>query len=366
MRPPVKLDMHLVATGLILLATVAAAAEPRGGQFIGLTRFSSFSKSIGDQPAETVLTSSPIVCRIKWNQLITSWNAQMPSNSYLKVEARALYPQASTKYYTLGLWSEQPNQHPRQSVTNQLDSDGSVATDTLIMKRHCDRVQIRLTLGGTPQLKLGFFGLCFTDTEASPAPLRPNTAAWGNVLAVPERSQMAYPNGESLCSPTTVSMLLGYWSRQLKRPDLDRDVPQVALGVNDPNWPGAGNWPFNMAYAGSLPPLRAYVTRFSDVSELEDWIAAGLPVGLSVCYNKLRGIAGPPSGHLVVCVGFTSSGDVVVNDPGTRQNVRKTFPRANLIAGWAHSHNTVYLIYPEDRKPPEDRFGHWAGYHAFQ
>jgi hypothetical protein len=154
-------------------------------------------------------------------------------------------------------------------------------------------------------------------------------------------------------------MIMTYWSHALNRPELDRDVPEIVKELYDSNWHGAGNWPFNMAYAGSFTGMRAYVSRFSDVSELEDWIAAGLPVGLSVCYDRLRGKGPGPNGHLVVCVGFTKDGDVIINDPGTSKNVRKTFPRKNLIYAWANSHNAVYLIYPEDAHLPVDRFGHW-------
>jgi hypothetical protein len=140
---------------------------------------------------------------------------------------------------------------------------------------------------------------------------------------------------------------------------LDRDVPEIVKEIYDSKWHGAGNWPFNMAYAGAFSGMRAYVTRFSDISELEDWIATGLPVGLSVCYDRLRGKGPGPNGHFVVCVGFTKEGDVIINDPGTSKNVRKTFPRENLIYAWANSHNAVYLIYPEDSSLPVDRFGHW-------
>jgi hypothetical protein len=291
----------------------------------------------------------------------------MRPDGYVKVEARAWNAAGVTKYYVLGLWSQDPGQHPRESVLHQKDDHGDVATDTLILTQPADRVQARVTLGGPVKPELRFFGLCLTDASIKPPPLAPNQAAWGRTLSVPERSQMVYPKGNTLCSPTTVSMLLGFWSQELKQADLDKAVPDVAQGVDDPNWQGTGNWPFNMAFAGSLSPLRAYVTRFSDVSELEDWITSGIPVGVSVDYNKLRGLPGPRSGHLIVCMGFDQRGDVVVNDPGTRENVRKTFPRANLIAAWANSHNTVYLIYPEDRHPPTDRFGHWApAYHAFQ
>jgi hypothetical protein len=206
---------------------------------------------------------------------------------------------------------------------------------------------------------LGFLGLCLTDTKAAPPVLASNRAAWGKTIPVPERSQMAYSNGIVLCSPATVSMIMGFWARTLKRPELDPDVPAVAKAVYDPVWQGTGNWPFNTAYAGSYPGMRAYVTRFTDLAELEDWIARGLPVGLSVCLNRLRGRPGPPSGHLVACVGFTKDGDPIINDPGTSRNVRKAVPRKNVISAWACSKNAVYLIYPEDATLPEDRFGHW-------
>ena len=261
----------------------------------------------------------------------------------------------------MGLWSGDPARHPRASVRQQNDDDGDVDTDTLLLKQPVRKAQIRLTFGGDGKQKpkLKFLSLSVLDTHAQPTELSPNRAAWGKTIEVPERSQMAYENGGVICSPTTVSMMLAFWSRQLKQPGLDHDVPEVVKSVFDPKWGGTGNWVFNTAYAGSLHGLRACTLRLSDVSELEDFIARGIPVGLSLCYNRLRGKSREPSGHLVVCVGFTKAGDVVINDPGTSRQVRKTFPRANLIDAWAYSKNAVYLIYPENAKLPKDRFGRW-------
>lgn len=352
----------LVALALVGGSALAASPDARGGQFLGFTRFSAFQAAPGALPGETVLTSPQIEARLPVNELIASWNAEMPDSAFLKMEARALYPARATKYYTMALYSGNPARHPRQSVRGQKDADGDVATDTLILKEPCNRLQVRLTLGGEGEdkPKLRFFGLSLTDTAATLSPLPPNRKAWGKLIPVPERSQMVYSNGNALCSPTTVSMLLGYWSAKLHRPELDRDVPEIVQHVDDPVWGGTGNWPFNTAYAGSFPGLRAYVTRFSDLAEGEDWVAAGLPVGMSVSLTKLLGRTGRPnSGHLVVCVGFTKDGEVIVNDPGTRLNVRKTFPRQNVLDAWAHSRNAVYLVYPESAKLPKDRFGHW-------
>ena len=150
-----------------------------------------------------------------------------------------------------------------------------------------------------------------------------------------------------------------YWSKKLNRSELDHDVPDVVKEVYDSNWHGTGNWAFNMAYAGSFPGMRAYVTRLSDVCELEAWIERDIPVGLSLDYDRLRGKGPGPNGHLVVLVGFTKDGDPIINDPGTSEHVRKTFARKNLIDAWGCSRNTVYLIYPENVIPPDDSFGHW-------
>jgi hypothetical protein len=154
-------------------------------------------------------------------------------------------------------------------------------------------------------------------------------------------------------------MIMTYWARQLSRPELDHDVPNIVNAIYDANWKGTGNWPFNTAYAGSYRGMRAYVTRMSDLAEVEDWIAAGIPVGLSVCSDRLHRKGPGPNGHLIVCVGFTSNGDPVVNDPGTSSNIRRVYPRKDLIYAWSYSRNAVYLIYPEDSQIPKDRFGHW-------
>jgi hypothetical protein len=155
-------------------------------------------------------------------------------------------------------------------------------------------------------------------------------------------------------------MVMSFWSKRLERPEIDFEVPAICKEVYDDNWRGTGNWVFNTAYAGSFPGMRACVTRMSDISELEDWVEQELPVALSLCYDRLRGRGPGPNGHLVVCVGFTKDGDVIINDPGTSKNVRKTFPRKNLIYAWAHSRNAAYLIYPENAQLPKDRFGHWS------
>ncbi|MEK7781234.1 MAG: C39 family peptidase [Verrucomicrobiota bacterium] len=343
------------------MKSLATAPDSRGLQFIPFASFGSFAKTIGTNANILILTSPEIQTRIRWDELIASWNVEMKSGAGLKVEARAIYPERTTKWFNLGLWSADPTYQPRQSVKRQKDADGDVDTDTLLLNQPAERVQVRVTLdsGGKRKPKLKFLSLSLLDSKATREPLPSNRKAWGKTIDVLERSQMAYKNGDVLCSPTTVSMLLSHWSQQLGRPGLNCDVPEVVQGVYDPTWGGTGNWVFNTAYAGSFRWMRAYTTRLSDVAELEGFIAKGIPVGLSLCYNRLRGKSREPSGHLVVCVGFTKNGDVIINDPGTSKHVRKIFPRANLIDAWAYSKNAAYLIYPVNMPLPQDKFGHW-------
>jgi hypothetical protein len=357
---PLKLlAITLLMTSLLENPPEAAAETTPSDQcrFIGIHKFDDFQTETATN-GDIVQLSPVIGAPIAWNELVVSWNTA-PLTGSMKMEARAVFPDHETAYYTLGIWSSSPLRH---SERGQLDADGRVKTDTLAMNRPGGSVQLRVTWSGAkPGMK--FLGLSFLDNRAQPEPLPPNRAAWGKVIDTPERSQHGYADEEGWCSPTSISMVLARWSALLRRPELDLDVPSVANSVLDSNF-GTGNWPFNTAFAGSFEGMRAYVTRFSDISELEDWIAAGIPVIISAPWHLLQpGRPDTGSGHLTVCIGFTETGDVVINDPATNlnkgQHVRHIYTRQNVINAWRQSGNTVYLVYPESAKLPADRFGHW-------
>lgn len=295
---------------------------------------------------------------MRWNELIVSWNA--PAHVGLTVEARACLADRVTGFYNLGYWALDSSRHPRRSVNGQRDDEGRVETDTLVLRTLARGVQLRLGLqplapGTAPGLK--FLGLALLDNTRPPLTQPPYQPAWGKSLAVPEKSQLDYPGGRDWCSPTCVAMVLGYWAAVLGRADLAVEVPEAARAIDDPSWGGTGNWTFNTAFAGTFEGLRACVVRFDDLAEVERWVDAGVPVVLSVSFDVLNGRSGRGgTGHLIVCVGFTETGDVIVNDPWTgqmvRQPVRRVYPRQRVIAAWARSRRAVYLIYPETWPTP--------------
>jgi len=353
---------------LLLLAgdQFVFAGDSNGfSHFMGLTNFDNFSHS-QNSTGESVWLSPELKTDSQWNELVVSWDADAPAGTWLKVEASAVLPDHSTKFYVMGLWTRDNLPFPRASVSGQKDGDGDVKVDTLTLFQYASATQVRLTLGGTngilPVVK--FLGLTFCNTNVTPAILPPNRAAWGKIIPTPERSQQSYPGGGGWCSPTSLSMALARWAAVAQRPDWNLDAPATAAGVYDSHfYHHTGNWPFNTAFAGSLKGMRAYVTRLSDISELEDWIAAGIPVMISARYDLLLDGRKPDlSGHLTVCRGFTENGDLVINDPWTDlkvESVRHIYKRASVIRAWATSHNTVYLVYPENWPVPKDRFGHW-------
>jgi hypothetical protein len=349
----------LLMTGVITNPLEASADSTPADQcrFIGIHKFDDFQTETATN-GDIVQLSPTIEPPIAWNELVASWNTA-PVTGAVKIEARGIYADHQTKFYTLGVWSSTEQRH---SVRGQRDSDGNVRTDTWTVNRPGAAVQLRLTWSGVKP-GLEFLGLCFLDNRVKPETLSANRAAWGKIITTPERSQHGYPDEEGWCSPTSLSMVLARWSDVLGRPELNLDVPQVASSILDSNF-GTGNWPFNTAFAGSFEGMRAYVARFSDISELEDWIAAGIPVIISAPWHLLQpGRDDTGAGHLTVCIGFTETGDVVINDPATNlqkgQHVRHIYTRANVINAWHRSGNTVYLVYPDSMKIPADRFGHW-------
>ncbi len=283
-------------------------------------------------------------------EIIPSWNSRPDSGAPLKIWIKPGWE--DEPWFCLGEWSFGSF---KSSVNDQKNDVGEVLTDTLQLRRAVDRLEVRIEGSDDSKTEaLKAFRLIAGPTpsgrKGSKVPFEP--------LRVPQRAQMSYEGGNVLCSPTSVSMVLAYWADKLVEPNLDHDVPVVQKGVYDPAWKGTGNWAFNVAYAGSLPGMTAFVSRLRGAGDIEDWLTLKVPLVCSVSYTMLKG--GPAAkgndGHLVVLVGFDNNGDPVFNDPG-RNVVRVTYQREDFERAWAHSGRTVYLIYPQSWKTPLD--GPW-------
>jgi hypothetical protein len=326
-------------------------------------------------------TSAPVTPGFAFTQLIGSWSATTPRNSWVEVRVKV----AGGHWLVLGRWASSDHHVRRTSVPGQSDAAGRVDVDTWKAagsgSASSYQLQVRLmrrASASSPSPSLTFLGAVASRLPSSlPAVSAPGVAS-GVVLDVPRYSQMVHRGefsqygggGEAWCSPTSTAMVLGYFGR-LPAPAsyswvgarTDPWVDEVARRTYDVAYEGTGNWPFNTAYAASRG-LSAFVTRLRSLSEAETLVAAGIPVTVSVSFPA-GGLYGAPisstAGHLLVIVGFTASGDVVVNDPAAASaaGVRRTYDRAQLEAAWlGGSGGTAYVIHDAAHPLPASA-GNW-------
>ena len=306
--------------------------------------------------ARGLIESPEIPVTSGFDHAIASWNASTPSGSYLSVYIRSRVNGVWTSWYCLGLWTMDNRPMPKTTF-KQDDAFGMMDTETLKLKQKADAFKIRLQLessDGKTYPTVRYLAVNLNDSEVWKEDIAPVQSVWGKELDVPYLCQLSVPGGNGWCSATSTAMLLSYWSKKLHRPELNVGITKVANNVYDKDYGGTGDWSFNVAYAGSFKGIRAYVTRFTSVSQIEQWIAKGVPVIVSVNHATLKGEVDPNSGHLMVIRGFTKDGDPVFNDPWARlelgEKLRKIYPRERLEAAWLTpdgSWGTVYMIHPE-------------------
>ncbi|HVW33686.1 MAG TPA: peptidase C39 family protein [Acidimicrobiia bacterium] len=335
------------------LALDPAAAQPAGdaaGAYHGRSFYNGGAYVWGEA------TSPMTEAGFGVTRAVPSWNADTPPGSWIEVSLRArLAGGRLTKWYSAGVWAADGSTVARHSVDGQKDSDADLATDTLVIpdgSPAAEALQVRVRFmsartGAGPSLRLAAVALSTAPPRPAPV-IAGDPARWNRTLDVPACTQSYPDGGEGWCSPTSTSMIVGYWAR-----DPGPCEPRVRAavdGVYDWIYDGHGNWPFNTAHAATRG-LEAWVTRFRSLADAEPWIAAGIPVGVSYSWEPGT-LTGAPvrrsAGHLGVLVGFDGHGDAVVNDPAAREGaVRRTYRRAEFENAWvAHSGGTAYLMYP--------------------
>jgi len=383
------------ATGTQAGTTISGGAI----RFASAAGTASYTDPFGDGTAkqyEYATWTSPVVTPgFNLTELVSSWNADTPPGTWAEVamSGRTDLGTAS-KWYVLGRWNAGDDTAAgdihRTSVPLQGDANGYVAVDTFVAAkdRSLSTWQLRVTLhrlaGSAAVPSVGSVGaMASLLPDAKSVPASPGGGAWGTVLPVPTYSQEThvgqYPQwdggGEAWCSPTSTAMVLAYWgagptTAEMSWVDPSYSDPQVdhaARIVFDYAYDGAGNWPFNTAYAASRG-LDAFVTRLRSLTEAEQFIKAGIPLVASVSFkkNELDGAGYGTNGHLMVIVGFTTSGDVVVNDPASHlipsdDRVRTVYNREQFENAWVpHSGGIVYVIHPTSTPlPPAPAQPNW-------
>ncbi|WP_308250631.1 peptidase C39 family protein [Nonomuraea rhizosphaerae] len=311
-------------------------------------------------------------------QLVPSWTAITPPGTWIEVELQVRPASGEpSKWYVMGRWAEHGEM--RTSVPGQGDEDGDVAVDTFVARRPVTAYRVRVSAHGAGARVTGLSVMASALPQGPPLPSPPG--AGGAVeLAVPCHSQYTHTGhhpeldggGANWCGPAAVAMVIAFWGlgpapEQLgwvTAGDPSPWVDHAARGTYDSSYQGTGNWPFNVAYAGTFG-LAGFVTRMRSAAELEAFVRAGVPVIVSLSFkaHELPGSGYSTGGHIMVVAGFTAAGDVIVNDPAAPgdADVRRVYPRAAFENVWLRSSGSggiTYVLHPPDHPLPPSN-GNW-------
>jgi hypothetical protein len=366
-----------LALALVLAAPTSAAQQynvsyhafplPKGGVTSGTWTSPWFSTGFG------------------FTELVSSWNAATPAGSWIEVRMRATTDKgATTKWYVMGRWAYGDADFQRTSVGGQGDADGFVSIDTFFAKDHpLTSYQLSVTLYGSGAKVTRLGAVASDPVNKNPYVASTTTMTRTVDLHVPQYSQEIhagqYPQfdggGEAWCSPTSTSMVLAYWGKGPAPADYayvlsdypgiaDPWVDYAARYTFDYHYDGAGNWPFNTAYAAHFG-LESEVTQLHSLAEAEQFIKAGIPLVASIAFepNKLDGfLFRGTDGHLLVIGGFTAGGDVISYDPASSSDltVRHVYDRAQFEKAWmTATGGIVYVIHPSSVTLPPSPAGNW-------
>jgi len=301
---------------------------------------------------ERTVWCPPIPTLLPFNQVVPSWNVELPDESGFRVELRVWShaEDALSAWYDLGIWGIAP-EGPRAAVRDEL---GAVDVDVFRSERTFDAVELRFHLrpapdGSTPKVRSVM--VCVSNTQGDPelaqrfagTPDDLPAELWQRRLDVPFRSQRTENPAIAgrICSPTSVAMVMAYYG-------VERPTGYMAVKTYDPEHGIYGGWAraVQAAFEEGVPGC---VTRFSSLDEVRRHIAEGRPVIASIRADKGE-LAGAPyestGGHLIVITGFDERGDVHVNDPATSDPAKgvTTYAREDMERVWLGRGGVAYIL----------------------
>ena len=255
-------------------------------------------------------------------ELVLTWNADVPAGAWLEIRFRVRGPgNGWSGWYEMGSWwrSEQGKRFTKDPVY------GKLHVDELKADADFDRVQYSIsfntvTPGVSPVLRRVWLSVSRPAAKDETIEVTAPAGARQVKLNVPWMSQLLVEHvgdeelvERGVCAATSVTMVMNSEGAHTT-------ISETARRAYDPVADIYGNWAFLVAAAGDKG-FNARVQRFRDWHGVRRLVESGAPVIISIAYEKGTMSAEPDrrsDGHLIVVIGFTKDGDVIVNDPGTR------------------------------------------------
>ena len=291
---------------------------------------------------------SDVLETISFNNCVPSWAAITSKNATVEFQIKARVNGSWSKYitYCSGGWGL----GLQNRASNQSDTLVKLSTDEFIIQNNAssDAIQFKLILRRTaasnesPEVSLCAFALKGTNYSAPSYSLSDLPSNVKHV--VPKLYQGAVPSiGNSICSPTSSTMLLKYKGLDFSDKDSQFEHRYIAGLARDYGNAIYGNWVYNTVTMGAFG-FNSYVARFYSVAELCHHIATVGPVACSMKGQMTSDKKDyHTNGHLITIIGYEYNNGtltLISNDPNVPE-VECRYSETVFTDTWR---NIVYVI----------------------
>jgi hypothetical protein len=302
-------------------------------------KFSIDGKSIimEDNVTNGYIILQPQHSQYPFNQGLPSWNGTAPgSGSSFKIQMRFPYGSGWSPWLTVGFW----NSDIWSSYGSTSFAGGFVDFDYVKLNSYTSSWQFKIIMSRTstaknsPSLsKLSFF---VNDSKTVDL-IDYNQILNDKPASIFIPTDFIYQYGVdpqiggSICSPTSVSMVLRSYNIQV-------DPYQFALSTFDPHFNIFGMWP-RVVQNASEYGLDGAVTRYRSWSQARDVLAAGGRIVMSVSLPLY-------DGHLMMLAGFNSNGSPIVHDPAKSYGYSIVYNKSDISHSWFDKGGISYTFFP--------------------
>lgn len=275
-----------------------------------------------------------------FNRGLPSWNGSAPSNQYssFKVLMQFNMPTGWSNWVTVGYWDKEI----WASYGNTTFTGGKVNIDLVELNYYITEYRFKVLLKRnsyayiSPEIKQLSFAVSDSKTTSN---VNISEIVNDNPPEIFVPTDFVYQYsvdseiGGSICSPTTVSMIL-------KSFDIEVDTYDFAVRTKDPYFGIFGVWPRVVQHASEYG-VNGTVSRIRTWTEAYSVLESGGRIGMSV---------GKPlyTGHLIMLAGFDSNGNPIVHDPAKSKGYSYKFNKQSLSESWFNKGGVAYVIYKNE------------------
>lgn len=291
---------------------------------------------------------SDIIDVISFNELVPSWAAISSTNATVEFLVKARVNGTWSKYisYCSGGWGL----GLQNKAADTSDTLVKLATDEfkVLNSKSADAVQFKLILRRTnasiDSAQVSLVSLALKGTSYSAQTYDLDNLPSYVKHDVPKLYQGAVPSiGNSICSPTSATMLLKYKGMDFTANDSQYEHRYIANLAKDYGNGIFGNWVYNTVTMSAYG-FDAYVARFYSVEELCHHIATVGPVACSMKGQMTSDMKDYyTAGHLITIIGYEYKDGVLTlisNDPNV-PSVECRYSRSVFTSTWR---NISYVI----------------------